>query len=410
MKPSDSRRGVLKAAGLAAGAALVGRTVAWGDLVRRGEAADPSQWPNAFHPEAVVPLWYPRDLPKPGDKIKVFEIVVVDGVHEILPGVEVPMFLYNGTYPGPQFRVNEGDWVQVNLKNKTFEFHTIHWHGIQTPCEMDGVPLATQWPVGPNQEFRYLFRAQPAGTHFYHCHYMTTLHVQAGLVGSFIIESHDDPVQKTFNCVRDYTLVLSECDLNYVREMMAEMAVMGKQMDAMMKSSAMMKEMSGKMMGWFSDKDKFVEAVKKGYIPPYTEAAGGIVQPITPNFFMINGKSYPMTEPLMINMGERIRVRLIGGGMQTHYMHLHGHDFWHVCQDGSPLASPVRCNTLPVYPGTTSDIVIEGNNPGNWHFHDHSDLALSNNGQTPGGMMTMLMYDDAAKHGFDFKETISVSS
>src|SRR5665213_4274880 len=105
---------------------------------------------------------------------------------------------------------------------------------------------------------------------------------------------------------------------------------------------------------------------------------------------MINGKSYPMTDPLLIKYGETIRVRLIGGGMMPHYIHLHGHDFWHVCQDGSPLASPVRLNTIPVFPGTTSDIVIEGTNPGNWHLHDHSDLATTNNGLHPGGMMTML--------------------
>ena len=93
-----------------------------------------------------------------------------------------------------------------------------------------------------------------------------------------------------------------------------------------------------------------------------------------------------------------------------HFIHLHGHDFWHVCTDGSPLASPVRMNTVPVYAGGTVDIIIHGTNPGGWHFHDHSDISLMNNGMSPGGMLTMLMYEDAEEAGFKFKEIIATDS
>ena len=55
-----------------------------------------------------------------------------------------------------------------------------------------------------------------------------------------------------------------------------------------------------------------------------------------------------------------------------------------------------------------ADMVIT--NPGNWHFHDHSDLSTTNNGMSPGGMMTMLMYEDAEKAGVKFKDIIAVNS
>src|SRR5262249_43530100 len=152
-------------------------------------------------------------------------------------------------------------------------------------------------------------------------------------------------VKRHFPYEREYTLLLSELDTNYVRDLLNEMVVMGHHMQAMNHDPRLMKEMNGRMMGWFKDKETFLKAIKDGYVPPYTAPMTGMNRPITPNFFMINGKSYPMTEPLMIRTGENIRVRLIGGGMQTHFMHLHGHDFWHVCQDGTPLASPVRLNT-----------------------------------------------------------------
>lgn len=405
------RRSLLKSMGVLAGAGIFGQSIAWGEMQKSGIAAPAAGvWPSDFNPLSLNPIYNPRAMPKPHEPVKVFDMEITLGKHEILPMVESPMFLFNKQFPGPLIRVTEGDWVQVNLTNRSDEQHTIHWHGVEVPCEMDGVPFSTQWPVGPGQTFRYLFRAQPPGSHFYHCHVMTGLHAQAGLAGPLIIDPIDDPVAKTFPYTREYVMQLSEIDTNYVRDQMNEMSTMGQTMMAMNRSPEMMTQMNGRMMGWFMNKAAFLKAVKDGYEPPYTSASAGYMHPIRLNYFMINGKAYPMTEELMIKSGETIRVRLVGAGMMPHFMHLHGHDFWHVCQDGSPLASPIRHNTIPIYPGSTSDIIIQGTNPGHWHFHDHSDFCTNNNGLQPGGMMTMLMYEDAAKFGFDFPDIITLNS
>lgn len=365
--------------------------------------------PSAEAP-GIAPLYPPRGAPKKGEKIHEFDIELGISIHEIVPGIKIHAFTYNGTYPGPEIRVPEGDWVLVNFTNRTAELHTIHWHGITLANEMDGVPNGTQWGVGPNQTFKYLFRAQPAGTHFYHCHNMTTLHVQAGMFGALIIEPKDDLVKRAFPYEREYTLVLSEVDTVMVEKQMEEMLRMMTTMEKMSESPKLMREMNGRMMGWFANKGAFLDAVKSGYIPPYVAAKTGRATAPNFNFFMINGKSYPMTEELLIRSGENIRVRLVGAGALPHYMHLHGHDFWHVSQDGAPLASPVRLNTIPIFPGTTSDIIIQGTNPGMWHFHDHSDLSTTNNGLFPGGMMTMLMYEDAAEQGVKVPDLVQVNS
>jgi FtsP/CotA-like multicopper oxidase with cupredoxin domain len=240
---------------------------------------------------------------------------------------------------------------------------------------------------------------------------MTTLHVQAGMFGSLIIEPKGvDPVRRLFTYEREYTLLLSEVDTAMVERQMEEMLRQMSVMQRMTREPKLMREMSGRMMGWFADKKAFAKAVASGYVPPYAASRAGRSEAPDFNFFLINGKSYPMTEELLIRSGENIRVRLIGAGAMPHFMHLHGHDFWHVCQDGSPLEQPRRMNTIPVFPGTTSDIIIQGTNPGMWHFHDHSDLSARNNGQFPGGMMTMLMYEDAAKFGVRIPDIVSVSS
>jgi FtsP/CotA-like multicopper oxidase with cupredoxin domain len=412
-----SRRDFLGAAGATAAIGtglLLGQVPgAWSAPNKTTEASDlphSSGWATSFRPNSTTPAYPPRQAPQAGEKVHEFDIELGISVHEIVPGIKIHAFTYNGTYPGPELRVPEGDWVQVNFTNRTPEFHTIHWHGITVANEMDGVPNGTQWGVGPNQTFKYLFRAQPAGTHFYHCHNMTNLHVQAGMFGALVIEAKDDSVKRTFPYTREYTLLLSEADTMYVEKQMEEMLRMMGMMEKMNQSSSLMKEMNGRMMGWFKDKSAFQEAVKSGYIPPYIAANVGRVPAPNFNFFMINGKSYPMTDELMIRTGENIRIRLVGAGAMPHYMHLHGHDFWHVCQDGSPLANPVRLNTIPVFPGSTSDIIVQGTNPGMWHFHDHSDLATTNNGIFPGGMMTMLMYEDAAAHGVKVPEIVQVNS
>ncbi len=417
-----SRRDFISAAagsgGVAIGASLlVGASAAWAQAGNPKQvtrhALLPSGWTNEFHPPATAPLYPPRQGPKPGEKVHEFDIDLNVSVHEIVPGVKIHAFTYNGTYPGPEIRVPEGDWVLVNFTNRTSEFHTIHWHGIYLANEMDGVPNGTQWGVGPNQTFKYLFRAQPAGTHFYHCHNMTNLHVQAGMFGALIIEPRDpkeDLVKRVFPYEREYTMILNEVDTVMVEAQMERMLREMGVMEKMNESPKLMKEMNGRMMGWFTNKKTFVDAVKSGYIPPYVSSRVGPNLSPNFNFFMINGKSFPMTDELMIRTGENIRIRLVGAGAMPHYMHLHGHDFWHVCQDGSPLQSPVRLNTIPVFPGTTADIIVQGTNPGMWHFHDHSDLATTNNGQFPGGMMTMLMYEDAAKHGVKVPEIVQVSS
>jgi FtsP/CotA-like multicopper oxidase with cupredoxin domain len=375
-----------------------------------GHAALPSGWLNSFHPASTAPVYPTRQSPRPGENIHEFDIELGISVHELVPGVKIHAFTYNGTYPGPEIRVPEGDWILCNFTNRTPEFHTIHWHGIMLANEMDGVPNGTQWGVGPNQTFKYLFRAQPAGTHFYHCHNMTNLHVQAGMFGSLVVEPKEDLVKRVFPYTREYTLLLSEVDNVMVEQQMEEMLRMMGTMEKMNESPKLMKEMNGRMMGWFANKKAFTDAVKSGYVPPYISAMRGKSPMPNFNYFLINGKAYPMTEELMIKSGENIRVRLVGAGAMPHYMHLHGHDFWHVCQDGSPLASPVRLNTIPLFPGSTSDIIIQGTNPGMWHFHDHSDIASTNNGQFPGGMMTMLMYEDAADHGVKVPEIVQVSS
>lgn len=328
--------------------------------------------------------------PKLDGDVKEFELFIDIFQQEIVPAFKIHTLAFNNQVPGPEIRVNKGDKVRVIFKNKTDLNHTIHWHGLHVPWRMDGVPYVTQMPVMPGQEFVYEFTAEPYGTHFYHCHWGTLLHMQAGMYGSFIIEDPDDPIKKQFPYTREYTLVYSAHDTNFVRNELNAMLERMKERSYLMKQGRFDKE----QFAVFDTKEEFLESVNNGYQPPYLVNRRAPSELPQPNWFTVNGKSYPMTPYLYIKEGENIRVRLINAGTEEHYLHLHGHDFWQVCDDGLPLPQPWQRNTLRLSPGKTLDIIIEGKNRGIWTFHDHDTRRVTNNGLYPGGNLLALVYED----------------
>jgi FtsP/CotA-like multicopper oxidase with cupredoxin domain len=87
--------------------------------------------------------------------------------------------------------------------------------------------------------------------------------------------------------------------------------------------------------------------------------------------FVLNGKMFPSTTPLVSKVGETVRLRIINAGDQVHAMHLHGVPFDVVAQDGNRMAVPVRMDTLTISPGQTYDILAKQVNPGRWLLHCH---------------------------------------
>ncbi|CAL5097573.1 unnamed protein product [Urochloa decumbens] len=86
---------------------------------------------------------------------------------------ETLVTVVNGQLPGPTIEVTEGDSVAVHVVNKSPHNITIHWHGVKQRmnCWNDGVPMVTQCPIQPNQNFTYRFNvAGQEGTLWWHAH------------------------------------------------------------------------------------------------------------------------------------------------------------------------------------------------------------------------------------------------
>ncbi len=98
-------------------------------------------------------------------------------------GSTVDALTYNGTLPGPELRVREGDLVEVRLHNADIaEGVTIHWHGYDVPAGEDGVAGVTQDAVPVGGSFTYRFLAEQVGTFWYHSHQNSYQQVWSGPV------------------------------------------------------------------------------------------------------------------------------------------------------------------------------------------------------------------------------------
>jgi FtsP/CotA-like multicopper oxidase with cupredoxin domain len=103
-------------------------------------------------------------------------------------GQEVDGYTLNGTTPGPQITAVEGQLVEVRLVNESVPAGVaLHWHGVDVPGAMDGSAGVTQDAVPPGGEFVYRFRADHAGTFWYHSHQITHEQVERGLFGALVI-------------------------------------------------------------------------------------------------------------------------------------------------------------------------------------------------------------------------------
>jgi FtsP/CotA-like multicopper oxidase with cupredoxin domain len=142
-----------------------------------------------------------------GDR-KVFEVTCQMADWEVEPGKVVKAMTYNGTMPGPEIRVTEGDKVRVVVKNELPESTAIHWHGLYTDNLADGVPGVTQPPIKPGETYIYEFTAAPVGSHMYHSHHDAATQVTAGLLGAFIVEPKDRSKLPKYDS--EYTLILND--------------------------------------------------------------------------------------------------------------------------------------------------------------------------------------------------------
>jgi len=82
-----------------------------------------------------------------------------------------------------------------------------------------------------------------------------------------------------------------------------------------------------------------------------------------------NGVAGMPDKPLLeVKRNETVRIRMINDTGWPHAMHLHGHHFKQIHEDGKQ--GPLR-DTILLNRGQSMDIAFMADNPGDWLFHCH---------------------------------------
>ncbi len=298
-------------------------------------------------------------------EISEFTLIAQERKHTLTEGKDITAWTFNGSVPGPEIRVREGEDIKIILKNELEDPVTIHWHGVPVPNNMDGIPGETMNAVQPGDSFTYKFKATVPGTYWYHSHQDGVYQVDKGLYGSFIIEGKNDE-----NFDKDFTLVLDE----WMSDIKSDGSSASSAMEGMDHSDTEMNEDSKS-----------------------EDSAMGHDMDSMYDIYTINGKSGKDVTPLHVKEGDKVRLRLVNAGFMSHKIHLHGHDFKVISTDGQEINKPAIINDelISIAPGERYDLEFIANNPGIWFLESHGDMDVTQ------GMKALIQYEDFSGKGID---------
>jgi uncharacterized cupredoxin-like copper-binding protein len=248
------------------------------------------------------------------DGTKQFEVTAAVTPFEVEPGKVVQAWTYNGQVPGPVIKVNVGDKVSVVLHNKLPMGTDIHFHGVRTPFEDDGVAPITQPVVEPGQDFTYTFTANEPAVGMYHAHLAGQMMVPNGLLGTILVGQM--PLPKT-------------------------------------------------LPGGAGDESTGPAPTSVTQELPMVLNDSGVIG------FSINGKSFPATQPIVANNGDWIMVHYENEGVMAHTMHLHQFPQLVIAKDGLALDHPYWADTISVGPGERYTVLVHADRVGTWVWHCH---------------------------------------
>jgi manganese oxidase len=271
------------------------------------------------------------DLPFTLDNgVKVFNLVAEPVKQQIAPNKTLVLWGFNGSAPGPTIQVNQGDRVRIIVDNHLPEPTSMHWHGFEIPHSMDGGPGVSQEPIKPGGRFVYEFTLHQEGTYFYHSH--MAMQEMMGMLGAFIIHPKQ-PYRPSTD--KDFVVLLQEY--------------------AVLPSNIVPNSMNMEF-----------------------------------NWLTINGKVGPAVTPLIVRLGDRVRIRMINLGMDHHPIHLHGHTFVVTGTEGGriPETAWYPGNTVLVGVAQARNVEFVANNPGSWMLHCHLPHHMMNQMSSNVGIMT----------------------
>ncbi|HUJ82897.1 MAG TPA: multicopper oxidase domain-containing protein, partial [Candidatus Acidoferrales bacterium] len=136
---------------------------------------------------------------------------------EIAPDRILSLTTYNGQFPGPLLRLEEGKQITVDVRNDTDTPEQLHWHGQMIPSDVDGAAEEGSPFIPPHGSRRIVFTPKPAGFRFYHSHVRAGANLAAGQYGGLVGPVYIEPRHEPGRYDREVFLVLKEFEPTFSR-------------------------------------------------------------------------------------------------------------------------------------------------------------------------------------------------
>lgn len=337
---------------------------------------------------------------------------------------------FNGQVPGPQLTATVGDVLEITLRNRDIDRGvTLHWHGYDVPNSQDGVPGITQDVVRPGQEFVYRFRADQAGSYWYHTHSASDLGVRKGLYGVLVVHPSapagldvaltfgGEPVSASVAEGTPVRLRLINTDNSTHRYALAGTPFRVAAIDgydlrapAPLQDTAVLIPAGGRYDLTFRAPSRPVAltvdnrvAWSTGPAPP-APPGRPVLDPLTygaagPAAFTrydqqftlvldrgldlkgllprwahtVNGAADPDIPTQVVRRGDIVKFTIVNRSLEVHPWHLHGHHVLVLSRDGQrSTGSPLWLDSFDVRPGEVWEVAFHADNPGMWANHCHN--------------------------------------
>jgi FtsP/CotA-like multicopper oxidase with cupredoxin domain len=277
-------------------------------------------------------------------------IRIADTKVELAPGVDILTTTYNGQFPGPLIRLQEGRRVVVDIVNDTARPEQLHWHGQKIPVAVDGSQEEGTPYIPAHGSRRVAFVPGPAGYRFYHSHVTAGSDLTAGQYSGQVGPVYIDPRHEPGRYDREVFLVLKEFAPSLSQGGDMAMDFLAGDEDPGLRST-----------GESAMQASLKSGMPKGFEVGYKH-------------FTINGRKLGAGEPIRVKAGERVLFHVLNGSAgELRSLALPGHSFQVVALDGNPLPHPALVPTLWIGTAERVSAIVEMNRPGIWILGDTAD-------------------------------------
>ena len=259
---------------------------------------------------------------------------------------------YNGQFPGPLLRLDQGVPVTIDIENSTGAPEQLHWHGQFLSPLIDGAAEEGTPFIPANGRRKIVLTPQPSGLRYYHSHVVAGSDLSRGLYSGQAGVGYISPKRDEGAYDREVFLTLKE---------------FGPYLSHDEIGSSFLFPANGARDLYLMDQEAVRAATKLGRRSGYE---------VSYRYHTINGKMLGYGAPIRVARGDRILLHVVNASAtEIRSLALPGHVFRVLALDGNRVPRPVEVPVVWLGPGERISATVDMNRPGVWVLGDVDDHA-----------------------------------